>query len=193
MIGAELVAKVPPNCYNLLIVPATHSVNQSLYKKMAFDTARNFSAIVLVMPGPFVPVIHVILPFKNVKELIAQAKARQGQLNYASDGVRGLLHLTGELFKSITGVQITNVPCRGAAPATVELVGSHVPIMLNNMLSAVPHIKAARLRALRYIIRASFSQKRMHYKDQDGRVVYPAKACPGRRSENGKSFKVSRR
>jgi tripartite-type tricarboxylate transporter receptor subunit TctC len=148
MIGAELVAKAPPDGYTLLMVPATHSVNPSLYPKMPFDTVRDFTAVGLVAEGPFVLVVHPSLPVKNVKELIALARARQGQLNYASAGVGGLPHLAGELFKSMTGVQMTHVPYKGAAPATVELVGGHVPIMFNNMLSAVPHIKSGRLRAL---------------------------------------------
>ena len=148
MIGAELVAKAPPDGYTLLLVPATHSVNPSLYGKMAFNTERDFTAVGLVAEGPFVLVVHPSMPVKSVKELIALARAKGGQLNYASAGVGGLPHLAGELFKSMTGVQMTHVPYKGAAPATVELVGGHVPIMFNNMLSAVPHVKAGRLRAL---------------------------------------------
>ncbi|MFH1006353.1 MAG: tripartite tricarboxylate transporter substrate binding protein [Candidatus Latescibacterota bacterium] len=148
MIGAEMVAKAPPDGYTLLVVPATHSVNPSLYKKMQFNTERDFTAVGLVAEGPFVLVVHPSLPVKSVKDLIALAKSKPGQLNYASAGVGGLPHLAGELFKSMTGVQMTHIPYKGAAPATVELVGGHVPLMFNNMLSAVPHIKAGRLRAL---------------------------------------------
>lgn len=147
-IGAELVAKAPADGYTLLMVPATHSVNPSLYRKLPFDTIRDFTAVGLVAEGPFVLVVHPSLPVKSVKELIALARSREGKLNYASAGVGGLPHLAGELFKTMTGVQMTHVPYKGAAPATVDVVSGYVPIMFNNMLSAVPHVKAGRLRAL---------------------------------------------
>jgi tripartite-type tricarboxylate transporter receptor subunit TctC len=148
MIGAEMVAKAPPDGYTLLMVPASHTVNPSLYNKMPFDTARDFTAVGLVAEGPFVLVVHPSIPAKNVKDLIALARMRPGQLNFASTGVGGLTHLAGELFKSMTGVQMTHVPYKGAGPATVELLGGHVSIMFDNMLSAIPNVKAGRLRAL---------------------------------------------
>ena len=148
MIGAELVAKAPPDGYTLLVVPATHSVNPSLYKKLPFDTLRDFSAISLLAESPFILVVHPSLPARNVAELIALAKRPGAPLNYASAGVGGLPHLAGELFKTMTGVQMTHIPYKGAAPATVDLVAGQVPIMFNNMLSALPQVKAGRLRPL---------------------------------------------
>jgi tripartite-type tricarboxylate transporter receptor subunit TctC len=147
-IAAEIVAKAQPDGYTLYMVPATHSVNPSLFKKIPFDTERDFKAVGLVAEGPFVLVVHPSLPVKNVKELIAYARMHPGELNYASANIGGLPHLAGELFKSMTGVQMTHVPYKGAAPATVALISGYVPIMFNNMLSAVPHVKAGRLRAL---------------------------------------------
>jgi tripartite-type tricarboxylate transporter receptor subunit TctC len=147
-IAAEIVAKAQPDGYTLFMVPATHSVNPSLFKKMPFDTERDFKAVSLVAEGPFVLVVHPSLPVKSVKELIAYARMHPGELNYASANIGGLPHLAGEMFKSMTGVQMTHVPYKGAAPATVALVSGYVPIMFNNMLSAVPHVKAGRLRAL---------------------------------------------
>ena len=148
MIGAEMVAKAPPDGYTLLVVPATHSVNPSLYKKVPFDTLRDFTAVSLVAEGPFVLVVHPSVPAQSVQELIALARRHPGQLNYASAGVGGLPHLAGELFKSLTGVRMTHIPYKGAAPATIDLVAGHVTIMFNNMLSAAPHVKSGRLRAL---------------------------------------------
>jgi tripartite-type tricarboxylate transporter receptor subunit TctC len=148
MIGAEMVAKAPPDGYTLLVVPATHSVNPSLYKKVPFDTLRDFTAVSLVAEGPFVLVVHPSVPAQSVQELIALARRHPGQLNYASAGVGGLPHLAGELFKSLTGVRMTHIPYKGAAPATIDLVAGHVTIMFNNMLSAAPHLKSGRLRAL---------------------------------------------
>jgi tripartite-type tricarboxylate transporter receptor subunit TctC len=148
MIGAELVAKAPPDGYTLLVVPATHAVNPSLYRKLPFDTTRDFAPVSLVAEGPFILVVHPSLPAKSVQELIALARRRPGELNYASAGVGGLPHLAGELFKSTAGIRMNHIPYKGAAPATIDLVAGHVTIMFNNMLSAVPHVKGGRLRAL---------------------------------------------
>ena len=148
MIGAELVAKAPADGYTLLVVPATHAVNPSLYKKIAFDTVRDFTPVSLVAEGPFILVVHPSLPVKTAQDLVALARKRPGELNYASAGVGGLPHLAGELFKSMTGVKMNHIPYKGAAPATVDLVAGHVTIMFNNMLSAIPHVKGGRLRAV---------------------------------------------
>ncbi len=148
MIAEELTAKAAPEGYTLLVVPATHSVNPGLYKKVPFDTLRDFTAVSLVAEGPFILVVHPSLPVKNVQELVALARRNPGRLNYASAGIGGLPHLAGELFNTTTGVRLTHIPYKGAAPATVDLVAGHVTIMFNNMLSALPHVKGGRLRAL---------------------------------------------
>lgn len=148
MIGAELVAKAPADGHTLLVVPATHAVNPGLYRKIAFDTVRDFTPVSLVAEGPFILVVHPSLPVKSTADLVTLAKRRPGELNYASAGVGGLPHLAGELFKSLAGVTLNHVPYKGAAPATVDLVAGHVTIMFNNMLSAMPHVKGGRLRAI---------------------------------------------
>jgi tripartite-type tricarboxylate transporter receptor subunit TctC len=147
-IGAELVAKSPPDGYTLLLIPATHAVNPSIYKRVPYDPLRDFTMVSLVAEGPFILVVHPSLPVKNVQDLIALARKRPGELNYASASLGGLPHLSGELLKSMTGIRMTHIPYKGAAPATIDVVAGHVSIMFNNMLSAVPHIKSGRLRAL---------------------------------------------
>lgn len=147
-IGAEYVAKAAPDGYTLLLIPATHAVNPSIYKRVPYDPVRDFSTVSLVAEGPFILVVHPSLPVKNVQELIALARKNPGQLNYASASLGGLPHLSGELLKSMTGIRMNHIPYKGAAPATIDVVAGHVSIMFNNMLSAVPQIKSNRLRAL---------------------------------------------
>ncbi|HEY4373268.1 MAG TPA: tripartite tricarboxylate transporter substrate binding protein [Burkholderiales bacterium] len=149
MIGAQAVAHSAPDGYTLLMVPSTHAVNPSLYKsKMAFDTERDFTPVSLVAEGPFVLVVPAKLPVKSVAELVAYAKKQPQPLSYASAGVGGLPHLAAELFKTATGIQATHIPYKGAAPATVDLLAGQVSFMFDNMLSAIPSVRDARLRAL---------------------------------------------
>ena len=148
MIGAQLVATAKPDGYTLLMVPSTHTINPSLYKKMAFDTERDFSPIGVIAEGAFVLVVPAASPVKSVHELIDYAKKQPKPLNYASAGVGGLPHLAGEMFKTITGVKATHIPYKGAAPATTDLLAGQVSYMFNNMLSAIPFIRDGRLRAL---------------------------------------------
>jgi tripartite-type tricarboxylate transporter receptor subunit TctC len=142
------VAKSPPDGYTLLLIPATHAVNPSIYKRVPYDPQRDFTMVSLVAEGPFILVVHPSLPVKNVQDLIALARKRPGELNYASASLGGLPHLSGELLKSMSGIRMTHIPYKGAAPATIDVVAGHVSIMFNNMLSAVPHVKSGRLRAL---------------------------------------------
>lgn len=148
MIGAQHVARSEPDGYTLLMVASTHAVNPSLYKKMAYDTERDFAPVSLVAESPFVLVVPAKLPVKTVPELIAYAKSQPKPLNYASAGVGGLPHLSAELFKTTTGIEATHIPYKGAAPATVDLLAGQVSFMFNNMLSALPNIRDGRLRAL---------------------------------------------
>lgn len=147
-IGAEHVAKSAPDGYTLLLIPATLAVNPSIYKKVPYDPLRDFTMVSLVAEGPFILVVHPSLPVRNVQELIALARKRPGELNYASASLGGLPHLSGELLKTMTGIRMNHIPYKGAAPATIDVVAGHVSIMFNNMLSAVPHIKSNRLRPL---------------------------------------------
>jgi tripartite-type tricarboxylate transporter receptor subunit TctC len=148
IIGADLVAKSPPDGYTLLVAPATHAVNPSLNAKLPFDTLRDFTHISLVAEAPFILVVHPSLPVKNVAELAALARKQPGQLNYAAASMGGLPHLAGELFNLMNNVKMIAIPYKGGAPATMDLLAGHVPIAFNSMLASMPHVKGGKLRAL---------------------------------------------
>ncbi len=148
-IGADLVAKAPPDGYTILMgAVSTHAINVTLYSKLPYDPLKDFAPVTLITSVPNVLVVHPSLPAKSVKDLIAFAKARPGQLNFASGSTGSAGHLAGELFNSLAGVQMTHIPYKGAAPAVIDLIAGHVSLMFDNLASALPHIKAARVRAL---------------------------------------------
>ncbi len=148
-IGAELVAKSPPDGYTLLMgTVGTHAINPSLYPKMPYDHVRDFVPIILVAGVPNVLVINPSLPVNSVQELIAYTKANPGKLNFASSGNGTSIHLSAELFKTMAGVQMAHIPYKGSAPALQDLVGGQVQLMFDNLPSALALIKAGRLKAL---------------------------------------------
>jgi len=148
-IGSELVAKSAPDGYTLLMgTVGTHAINPSLYAKMPYDHVKDFAPVILVAGVPNVLVVNPELPVKSVPELIAYAKANPGKLNFASSGSGTSIHLSGELFKAMTGVQMTHVPYKGSAPALTDLVGGQVQLMFDNLPSSLAFIKAGKLRAL---------------------------------------------
>ena len=148
-LGAEIAAKAPADGYTLFMVTSTFAMNVSLYPKLRYDLQRDFSPVSLLLGnGSFVLVVHPSFPAKSVGELIALAKARPGQINYASAGTGNSLHLAGELFKSRTKVDIVHVPYKGTGPALTALIGGEVPLMFASLPAAAPHIGAHRLRAL---------------------------------------------
>lgn len=149
MIGTEQVARAMPDGYTLLISSTGPMViNPGLNLKMPYDTLKDFAPITLVVVQPMCLVVHPSLPVKSVKELVALAKARPGQLNYGSGGIGNGAHLAGELFRSATGIDIVHIPYKGAAPAVVDLLAGQVHMMLNSIPVLLPHIRAAKLRAL---------------------------------------------
>jgi tripartite-type tricarboxylate transporter receptor subunit TctC len=147
-IGAELVAKAPADGYTLFLVSTIHAINPSLYRKLAYDPVRDFSAITLIADTSQVLVVHPSLPVKTVKEFIAYAKKRPGQLYYSSAGNGSQPHLTAELFKKKTGINIVHVPYKGAPPAMTDLIAGQVMLTFATAPSAVPFVKSGRLRAL---------------------------------------------
>ena len=148
LIGAELTARAAPDGYTLLTVPVTYAVVPSMLARMPIDVEKDLAPVALLAAAPFILVVHPTLPVTTVKDLIALARSRPGQLNYASASPGGMPHLAGELFNIMAGVRMVHIPYKGGAPATTDLVGGHVLLMFNNMLSAMPHVKSGRLRAV---------------------------------------------
>ncbi len=148
MIGAEFTARAAPDGYTLLMVPVTYAVTPSLFSKMTYDVEKDLAPVAQVAAAPFILVVHPTLPVKTVKDLITLARSRPGQLNFASASTGGMPHLAGELFNSMTGVKMVHIPYKGAAPATTDLLSGQITLMFNNMLSAMPQVKAGRLRAV---------------------------------------------
>ena len=147
VVGTELAANAPKDGYTILIVSLAHTVNPWLYK-LPYDPIKAFAPVALLASGTNVLVVNPELPVKSVKELIALAKEKPGQLQYASSGVGSFPHLGAELFKLAAGVDILHVPFRGGGPAIIDLVGGHTKVMFSNLLVAMPHIRSGKLRAL---------------------------------------------
>ena len=148
-IGADLVAKSAPDGYTLLMgTIGTQAINPSLYARMPYDAQKDFAPVILVAAVPNVLEVNPSLPVHTVQELIAYAKAHPGKLNFASSGNGTSIHLSGELFKSMTGVQMTHVPYKGSAPALADLAGGQVQLMFDNLPSSLGLIKGGKLRAL---------------------------------------------
>ena len=147
-IGAEAAARAAPDGYTLLVAPASLASSRSLYKNLGFDLARDFEPVAMLATAPFVLAVHPSVPVKSVRELIAFAKSRPGQLNFASTGIGGTNHLAAELFKHMAGIDIVHVPYKGTATAVPDLIGGQVSMMFTATLSSLPHVKAGRLRAL---------------------------------------------
>jgi tripartite-type tricarboxylate transporter receptor subunit TctC len=148
-IGADLVAKSPPDGYALLMgTVGTHAINASLYAKMPYDHVKDFAPVVLVAGVPNVLEVNPAVPVNSVADLIKLAKAKPGQINFASSGNGTSIHLSGELFKTMAGVDMTHVPYKGSAPAIADLIGGQVQVMFDNLPSSLPQIKAGKLRAI---------------------------------------------
>ncbi|MFZ9194606.1 MAG: Bug family tripartite tricarboxylate transporter substrate binding protein [Burkholderiales bacterium] len=148
MIGGEAVARAVPDGYTLLMGVSTLAINPAMYKKVPYDALKDFAPISQAVSLSNVLTVHPSLPVRNLKEFIALVKPRPGQVNFASAGVGTSPHLSMELFLVMTGLKMLHVPYKGSGPGVTDLVAGHVPAMMPNMLSAQPHIKSGRLRAL---------------------------------------------
>jgi tripartite-type tricarboxylate transporter receptor subunit TctC len=148
-IGSGMVAKAAPDGYTILMgTVGTHAINASLYEKMPYDVVKDFAPITNVAAVPNMLVINPALPVNSVKELIEYGKKNPGKLNMASSGNGTSIHLSGELFKVMTGVAMEHIPYKGSAPALTDMMGGSVQVMFDNMPSALPHVKAGKLKAL---------------------------------------------
>jgi tripartite-type tricarboxylate transporter receptor subunit TctC len=146
--GTETVAKAPADGYTLLAVAASFTINPSLHEKLPFDPVRDFAPITRLAALPHILVVHPSLPVKSVKDLIAVAKAKPGELNYASSGVATSTHLAAELFKHLTGTEMVQVPFKGGAPGVIGLLSGQVQLYFATISTALPHVKSNKIRAL---------------------------------------------
>ncbi len=155
-IGADLVAKAPADGHTILMgAVATHAINPHLYRQLPYDPIRDFTPVTLITQVPNVLVVHPSLPVASVGDLIRIAKARPGALSFGSGSTGSAGHLAGELFKVLAQVDMVHVPYKGAAPAVADLLGGQIHLMFDNLASALPYVKAGRLRAVATIFGAA--------------------------------------
>jgi len=147
-IGAEAVAKSPADGYTLLVATTAHAINPSLFKNLGYNLTKDFAPVSLLTSGPLVIVANPSVPAKNVKELIAMGKAKPGSLNYASSGNGQSTHLSAELFATMAGIKMNHIPYKGSAPALTDVMGGQASLMFDTMLSAMPHVKNGKLKAI---------------------------------------------
>jgi len=147
-VGTDVVAKSPRDGYTMLFAGVAHAISETAYSVLPFDLHRDLASVVLLSRLPNVMVVAPSFPARSVPEFIALAKAQPGKLNFASSGNGTSVHLSGELFKFMTGIDMAHVPYRGAAPAVQDLIGGHVQVMFDNIPSAIGHVRSGNLRAL---------------------------------------------
>jgi tripartite-type tricarboxylate transporter receptor subunit TctC len=147
VIGTDLAAKTAPDGYTLLVVSIAHAVNPWLYK-LTYDPIKSFTPVAILATGPNVLTVNPGLPVNSVKELVALAKQKPGELQWASAGVGSFQHLGGELFKLTAGVDILHVPFKGGGPAMIDVIGGHTKILFSSLVQTMPHIRSGKLRAL---------------------------------------------
>jgi tripartite-type tricarboxylate transporter receptor subunit TctC len=148
MIGADNVAKSPPDGYSIVNVQASFTANAALRTKMAYDPITDFTYVGMMARGPLLAVVHPSLPVKSIRDLITLAKARPGQINYGSTGTGGHNHLATELFRRMAQINIVHVPYKGVAPALTDLIGGHTQMVMTSLPSAMNHVQSGRLKAL---------------------------------------------
>ncbi|MGZ5147751.1 MAG: Bug family tripartite tricarboxylate transporter substrate binding protein [Burkholderiales bacterium] len=148
MIGTQLTARATPDGYTISVISASSTIHPSVYTNIPYDIIKDLSPVTVLASSVFVLVVNPSLPVKSVKELIALAKSRPGQLNFASSGPGGTLHLAGELFKSLAHVDMNHIPYKGGAPAVTDVISGQVELMFSPMAVAMPHVKSGKLRLL---------------------------------------------
>ena len=149
MIGADIVAKAPPDGYTLMVsASAEAALNVALFPKMPYDPVRDFAPITLAIVIPMALVVHPSVPIKSVKEYIAFARVKPGSMTYGSAGAGSTHHFAGEWLKMLTKIDIVHVPYKGMGPAIIDMIGGHLPSGFATLLPAMQHVKAGKLRAL---------------------------------------------
>jgi len=148
IIGSEIVARAAPDGYTMLMASINHTINPSLYPKIPYDSVRDFTPVTFVAWQPLILVTHPALPVRSAKELIALATRRAGELNYASSGAGGPLHLAAELFNTLAGLRMNHIPYKGSGPAEVDLIAGQVQLMFAGPVSALPQVRAGKMRVL---------------------------------------------
>jgi tripartite-type tricarboxylate transporter receptor subunit TctC len=147
-IGTEVAAKAPPDGYTLFMPTVANAINPTLYPKLNYDLMRDFVHITNFAKVPGIVVVHPSVPAKNVKDLVALARAHPNSLRHGSTGIGSPHHLAGEIFKTMSGVKMVHVPYRGATPALIDVVAGHIEVYFGAMVSTLPHAKSGRVRAL---------------------------------------------
>jgi tripartite-type tricarboxylate transporter receptor subunit TctC len=147
-VGTEMVVKAPADGYTILQATVAQSISETLYAKLSFSFERDLAPVALIALVPNVMIVHPDVPAKTVQEFIALAKSNPGKINFASSGSGTSIHMSAEMFKMMTGVDIVHVPYKGSGPALADLLGGQVSVMFDNLTSSIGYIKAGRLRAL---------------------------------------------
>jgi tripartite-type tricarboxylate transporter receptor subunit TctC len=148
MIGSDLVAKAPPDGYTIMLPTATFTGSAAIQPKLPFDPVNDLTGVAMVGVGPFLVIVHPSVPVKNIKQLVALAKSRPGQVNYGSAGTGSVIHFAAEVFAAETGIDIVHVPYKSGAPAVAAAVSGEVPMIFMSLPSAWAQVKAQRLRAI---------------------------------------------
>jgi tripartite-type tricarboxylate transporter receptor subunit TctC len=147
-IGLAQGVKAPPDGYTLILISASSLINQYVLPSVPYDLLRDFAPLSQLTAQPYSLVINPALPIKNLKELIAYAKANPGKINYGSSGIGGTSHLSGALFAQMAGIQMTHVPYKGGNPAMLDVIAGNIQILYSTLLQAGPHLKSGKLRVL---------------------------------------------
>jgi len=146
-IGFEAGVRSPPDGYTLTLISNSYTVNPSLYK-LKFDPVTDITPVIQISQGPYIVVVHPSLPVKTIQELIALAKSKPGQINFASPGQGTITHLAGELFVSMAGIKVIHIPYKGTGPALTDTIAGQTNVLLGSTAATLPHVRSGRLRAL---------------------------------------------